>query len=581
LRAAALAATLGASAAADATLVIDDPALLQALEQRGYSLGQIAFGGVAADNARLAATPRYRSLVALLAKDLYSARVLDYKLGTTMRASHRLFDADWLRSPRARFELVGVVNRLDRAPFTPGACGEARLIYRLAYRHGEVYSRLPMTLNVVFFQQPEPDCRAVAQRWERLGAALERDGAAAFTLGAAELKSVEVNLQSVRWPSTIRPDMAGYAEYVLRVFRPQGDQLVAAGLENTPDVARLLADPAQKRELLAWLRDPANFAAIDQGHARVPAKFLATQATSVALHGVHRLANMPFSDLFEERDFAGMPFATGEHVRSAHGLLRRLNDLSCTGCHQGRTIAGFHFVGTDRAGTDPVNAIAVGASPHFLLDQPRRAAHLAAVAAGHAPRAERPLSVRADDEAGGLGAHCGLGDPSFARWTCAAGLRCEAVVRDTRVSATGVCLPETPVAGTACLKATITHDRDPHRDRLRATGTMSCGATGVCEQSSVGFPGGMCAKPDCADVGAGETCGSIAILQGFNDCLARGGKFAQCLSGNVRPAGLQACDASTPCRDDYICSRTASGAGACIPPYFLFQLRLDGHPPPS
>jgi hypothetical protein len=54
---------------------------------------------------------------------------------------------------------------------------------------------------------------------------------------------------------------------------------------------------------------------------------------------------------------------------------------------------------------------------------------------------------------------------------------------------------------------------------------------------------------------------------------------------------LKGCDANEPCRDDYICARTAAGHsaskdarerahGACIPPYFLFQLRVDGHPAP-
>ncbi|WP_437943724.1 hypothetical protein WMF27_00680 [Sorangium sp. So ce281] len=28
------------------------------------------------------------------------------------------------------------------------------------------------------------------------------------------------------------------------------------------------------------------------------------------------------------------------------------------------------------------------------------------------------------------------------------------------------------------------------------------------------------------------------------------------------------------------CARTSSGEGACIPPYFLFQLRVDGHAVP-
>jgi len=103
----------------------------------------------------------------------------------------------------------------------------------------------------------------------------------------------------------------------------------------------------------------------------------------------------------------------------------------------------------------------------------------------------------------------------------------------------------------------------------------------------VGFPGGMCARSDCGRLQAGEACGSIAILQGFNACLAARRPFAQCLQNNVRPAVLKGCDANEPCRDDYICARTAvrhsAGErpdGACIPPYFLFQLRVDGHPAP-
>jgi hypothetical protein len=70
----------------------------------------------------------------------------------------------------------------------------------------------------------------------------------------------------------------------------------------------------------------------------------------------------------------------------------------------------------------------------------------------------------------------------------------------------------------------------------------------------------------------------IAELRPFNDCLARNQPFADCLARHVNPAGLRACSESAPCRDDYICARTPAGTGACIPPYFLFQLRVDGHP---
>src|SRR5262249_9726790 len=149
-----------------------------------------------------------------------------------------------------------------------------------------------------------------------------------------------------------------------------------------------------------------------------PDEFLAHKATSVALHGSHRLANMPFSQIFSEADLADLPYAVARTVRSPHGLLRRLNDLTCTGCHQGRTISGFHFLGIDRAVTRAANSIAVAASAHFVLDQPRRKAYVEAVAGGDAAITTRPLSVRADRGDGGYGSHCGLGDPSFSAWSC-------------------------------------------------------------------------------------------------------------------------------------------------------------------
>src|SRR5262249_8556242 len=155
-------------------------------------------------------------------------------------------------------------------------------------------------------------------------------------LSAQHLKSVEFNLQTVRWPSTVRPDMGGYAEYFLRVFHREGERYVLAALENTPDVKKLSADPAMKRQLLDWLK--AHFQAIDDAVAQLPDAFLARKTTSVALEGTHRLANTPFTQIFSEGELADLPYASGHAIRSPHGLLRRLNDLSCTGCHQGRTV---------------------------------------------------------------------------------------------------------------------------------------------------------------------------------------------------------------------------------------------------
>jgi len=73
------------------------------------------------------------------------------------------------------------------------------------------------------------------------------------------------------------------------------------------------------------------------------------------------------------------------------------------------------------------------------------------------------------------------------------------------------------------------------------------------------------------------TCGGIALLTEFNACLAAQIPFERCVAAHTRPGALRACDFHHPCRDDYVCARGAS-SGMCIPPYFTFQLRIDGHP---
>jgi hypothetical protein len=78
----------------------------------------------------------------------------------------------------------------------------------------------------------------------------------------------------------------------------------------------------------------------------------------------------------------------------------------------------------------------------------------------------------------------------------------------------------------------------------------------------------------------------------FDSCAASG-NFASCIEDSVRPAPRQACDEENPCREDYMCQRleslssratltsTPKGKGFCNPTYFIFQMRLDGHPSPN
>ncbi|WP_437570847.1 hypothetical protein [Sorangium sp. So ce542] len=582
-------------------LLITDRAVLAELEAAGLDFGAVLTGAPRAPTAlsALSRTPELASVAGVLAEDLRQVQRADPRSGTSVaRHAHRLFDERWLSAESARFELIGVVNRMDRRPFHASACGETRLVYRLAYAAktpdgAAAASRLPMTAAFELLAPggDAPSCRRLAQAWSRAaelsGPALARwltsaDGPLAPpAVDRANLARLVVNLQSVRWPSTVRPDLGGHAEYVLRAFRwdARAGRYAPLALENTPDVARIARDPKQRDRLRAWLSAPENLARIDEGTALLPGEFLATKALSATPHGLARRANRPFRVLFAPRDFGGVDFGGLSRVRSPEGLLRRLDQMTCPGCHQSGSIAGFHLLGQEPPGRVH-DALAAAESAHLAGDLPRRQAVVDAVVRGAAPDHGVPYPERADGVRGGHGARCGLGDPSFADWTCAEGLACSAydAPREDRTTV-GVCLPAAPEVGDPCQVGAVVPHADPHRDRAAAAQPGACPPAAVCNTSPVGFPGGMCTA-SCGALPAEGVCGAIAVLDPFNRCLARGTPFTECLSRHVAPAGLRRCSSEAPCREDYVCARTSSGEGACIPPYFLFQLRVDGHAVP-
>jgi hypothetical protein len=211
-------------------------------------------------------------------------------------------------------------------------------------------------------------------------------------------------------------------------------------------------------------------------------------------------------------------------------------------------------------------------SPHLHADLERRKNYLAALAAGIAVDDRRPPAERgAHDD--GAGARCGLGDPGVASWRCAEGLTC---VRTSEPDV-GVCMPASGRdVGDACEVGSIAASADPHKDRMTLAAPVPCAGGRVCEANGVGFPDGMCSG-GCDALPSGAACGGIALLSEFNACLAAGVSFDRCIADNTRPGALRACSFHVPCRDDYVCARSATG-GVCMPPYFLFQLRVDGHP---
>jgi hypothetical protein len=571
VRALAVLVLLAAPAAAEDVVLVSDPAALAELEGRGFTLGERLGQEAASDAATLARGGRYRAMVERLERELDAIRRADPRAGVGVaRHAHRLFDRRWLRAPEVRWQLIGVANRIDKKPLVARGCGDTRFLYRLAYRRPEAASRLPMTLVAIY--RAVDDCREAARRWRAPDLRSPAGPLAPELVDPARLVAVQVNLQSVRWPSAVRPDLAAHAEYLLRAFRPRGDLLEPMPLENTPDVARLRRDRRLREELLAWIG--ANLDAIDAGGYQLPERFLTERSVSVSPRGLARRANRPFLQLFRPAEVAGLPLAGRRHIGSPAALLRRLDDGSCAGCHQARSVAGFHFLGVDGPDAAAGNALAVPFSPHLAVELPRRRALSAAFADGGDPDLARPFSDR--DERGGHGAHCGR-DPGFAAWTCAEGLVCDVHDAPAGDDAVGVCLPPRPGTGDPCEVGRVIAHADPHRDRVARPARRPCAGDAVCNRNAVGFPGGMCTA-SCDDPGPGGTCGQIAVLRGFNDCLARREPFPTCLAENVRPAGLRACDAARPCRDDYLCVRTGEGNGACIPPYFLFQMRVDGHP---
>jgi hypothetical protein len=476
---------------------VTDPPALRELDRDPFGLARMLGAhsdGPLTDRALFALpaiAPIKKSLDAEFDRyvDRHKAQSSNQTIGTGTSFDVQLFDRDQLYSGATRFVLSGIVNRMDRAYVEPETCGEIRLIYRLTKidappvgDHG-ASARLPMTLNLVLKAKadgspPAPTCADIATRWldtanwALTGAALAEklmaDGGPLALIGPKNIERIETNLQIAHVDPS--PAHEFRTDYLLKVFdyNPQTNTFEEATLEDQIDRERLRSDAKLRNAFKDWLLEPSHLAEFDRGTVLIPKQFLAARAIASTPIGFAPSALQPaFGMVQDESDdvvFSKDDIVTAlqkaaargirlQNIRSVAGFERRLNDITCAGCHQTRGIGGFHFPGVDWMATNPSNVTIVPASPHFFGDQVRRRDILAEIRDGRQVDDSRGFSerpqLRGSRELGGTeyddgwGAHCygrrekaADNDGSFVSWGCAKGLSCQVMSETSRM---GMC----------------------------------------------------------------------------------------------------------------------------------------------
>jgi hypothetical protein len=492
------------SASLERGAAITDPPALRELDRGRFGLGRIIQPTRSSDapitSGELFALPSMAPVRNAL-DDEFDRYILRHKadlpnetIGVGSSYNFQLFDRALLYSPDSRFVLAGIVNRMDRGYLSEANCGEIRLIYRLTRiaaaegGDGAASPRLPMTLNVVLKAKGDRaiggnakaiTCSAIARRWlatgdwpltgVELAARLISGDGPLDLISPEDIDRIETNLQIAHAPKSPVRDFR--TDYLMKVFHynAQSRAFEQAPLENQIDRERILADDKLKRDFKKWLLDIKHFGELDRGTILIPQEFLATGAIAATPVGFERSNLQPAFGLvqgdaaanpvFKEDDVvaalkkAADSGVTLQNIRSLAGFERRLNDVTCTGCHQTRGIGGFHFPGVDWMVAHPSNSTVVPASPHFFGDQIRRRDILTSLRDGRRPDYSRGFSSRpqlrgSSELAGteyddGWGAHCFAqhanaadNDKSFRSWTCAEGLACQVAGQASRM---GMC----------------------------------------------------------------------------------------------------------------------------------------------
>ena len=551
----------------------------------------------------------------------------------------RKLDMRWFRAQDGFFQLVGIVNRLDKLDFYAGKdCGEIRFIYRLTYQTEEgTSSRLPFTFNLVFRPKEQRDCGREISKWRQNGEELlvqKLKEQGALQLDNYQFKQLELNGQIVRFPAGLETEFAGQAIYLLRVYTwEEADdslRLIEVPLENTPDVYRLRNDSALQKELTQYIQTHRED--IDRGVFLLPEKFLTKEAFSYSTLGLNRLANKPFSALFpDSKSREELWDADSEYLwlNSGEALVEQLNQATCLGCHQAKSTAGFHFLGEDDPDISGVtNRLQLPFSHHFHQEQERREEQLLQFLSNPEQPSFRPPPLKPASSLVSRNQVC-LPDEYLddvqkeQAWRCSAGETCQIVVKQEGVGIQfGQCIPEEKDidSGNTCREGTIKgHQKKQGRPfnlhnyadnfvgkqiYALSEGKDFSAEEYNCRPTRIGVPLGRtyrkCTSAERKFEGFSferpprEICAVVGGSR-FDSCVEK--DFHQCIDSIVARGMVDSCSRDSFCREDYICQAlpyqlngidTAkgkeihdAGIGFCTPTYFVFQLRLDGHPVPK
>jgi|GEM_PF-1861017 len=494
-------------------LVVSRPEELEPWRAQ-FDFGALLFAQPGDSTKALRRSPRYRSLI--------------QSLNQNQRTN---FPQWWLGHPQTHFELVGIVNRLDRRDMRPGTCGETRLLYRLEHRGEHGNRRLPASFNVVF-QQPDDgnDCIDAAKAWFATDDAhrvLAEPGrplhADRFVL--ENLLAVEVNL---------REDHPGTKETTNRLS-VHGYDAAEDGFEREDfefELHGVLWKGRGWRRLVDNLTSEETLASMREGTPRMRSRYPPVWDAIVR-------APSPQPDfLLEAMRNARHTPESFEPFESAKAASHRMETLTCSGCHRQRSVGGFHLPGEGGA-----SELHGGMSAHLLSELPWRRAYVEAVAAG-----ESPDRVRKHPHAGppGFGELCSTDDSPIADLSCQAQQRCAPV----EGAYFGTCLPES----------------------YDGPGPCEAG-TPECHGPSEWFPGGMPVR-SCDDAHA---CAAMPTRADVRDCARDRDPWA-CANAKAQRVMVDSCLDQADCRDGYVCTRAeALERGVCRPAKAVAELRTRGH----